>query len=576
MILHGKLKIKYKKRKTMKALTIKYSVMIMAILALLPFAMTSCSESDSDGGGQPVITEVRLCDPEKADSTFQVSPQGQTIAIIGENLQNTLYVYINDQKVGFNPTMNTDHSIIVVVPTEQKGFKLTAFNSDLKDEIRVETTHGTATYGFKICGGYPTISRIQGDYPRKAGDKLNIFGKNLFDIDKMYFTDVTPDSISAVVKNPDWDKVVPGTHVDVSNFENVKQNKETDNAGNIFVDSEISIVTPSISYDTGTLVIETAAGRSYIAYTKTPGQPVITAINTDMPIVGTDLVIEGREFVQISSIQYGDVTLDASEFIVAETEDRITIPFKRKPTRGSSTDLVVTTPGGQAKVSGFYDYSSILLDFEEGTATDNGWGPNGILRTPAVSTELPYISDGNFWQIAVSDPGNNWWGMMCYFRKDWNGNSFALPGFDKIPADTPAENVYLAMEVFNNNTDFTKGEFLHYQIQTIGDAKTLAAGYRNVGSDGSVNTGMWINDTQEYYETPLRAYDDTQKSGCWYRHVLPLSYFSTADGDTWAGKTYGDIVSDGINQIRLMDMNWTSNACDVDVMFDNVRIICIK
>ena len=39
--------------------------------------------------------------------------------------------------------MNTAHSIIVNVPTEDKGFELTAFNSNLKDEIRVETSHGT-------------------------------------------------------------------------------------------------------------------------------------------------------------------------------------------------------------------------------------------------------------------------------------------------------------------------------------------------------------------------------------------------------------------------------------------------
>lgn len=561
---------------TMKAFTIKYSMMLVAFFAMLPFAMTSCNNDDSDGGGQPVIKEVRLCDPEKADSTFTVSPQGQTIAIIGENLQNTVYVYINDQKVGFNPTMNTDHSIIVVVPTEAKGFKLTAFNSDLKDEIRVETTHGTATYAFKICGAYPQITRIQGDYPRKAGDVLNVFGKNLYDIDEIYFTDITPDSVTALTLDPEWDKVVTGNRVPATSYESIKQERGMDNTGNYFVDSQLAIVTPDLPFDAGTLVIENPAGRAYIAYTKTPGQPVITAINTDMPIVGTDLVIDGREFVQISSISYGDVTLDPSEYTVADTEDRIIIPFLRKPSVGSSTDLVITTPGGVAKYNGFYDYSGILLDFEEGTATDNGWGPNGILRAPATSSEIPFISDGNFWQIAVSDPGNNWWGVMCYFRKDWNGNSFALPGFDKIPADTPAEIVYLAMEVFNNNTDFTKGEFIHYQIQTIGDAKTLAGGYRNVGSDGSVNTGMWINDSQEYFETPLRAYDDSQAPGRWYRHVLPLSYFSTADGDTWAGKTYGDIVADGINQIRLMDMNWTGNACDVDIMFDNVRIICIK
>lgn len=69
-------------------------------------------------------------------------------------------VYINDQEVYFNPNMNTDHSVIVNVPTEKNGFKLTAFNSDLKDEIRIETSHGTCTYAFKISAGFPSLCSV--------------------------------------------------------------------------------------------------------------------------------------------------------------------------------------------------------------------------------------------------------------------------------------------------------------------------------------------------------------------------------------------------------------------------------
>ena len=83
---------------------------------------------------------------------------------------------------------------------------------------------------------------------------------------------------------------------------------------------------------------------------------------------------------------------------------------------------------------------------------------------------------------------------MCYFRKDWNGNSFSLPGFDKIPASTPTDEVYLAMEVWDNNTDFGGAQypFLHYQIQTKGDAKTYCAFTLVVGSDGNKNKTVVI------------------------------------------------------------------------------------
>ena len=158
--------------------------LLLALMAFFALGFTACSDSDG-GGGQPEITGVRVCDPEKADSLFSKSAQGQTIAIIGKNLGGALAVYINDQRVGFSSTLNTDHSIIVKVPSETDGFQLTAFNSDLKDEIRVETGGGIATYAFKVLGAYPTIARIQGTYHRKAGDILNVYGLNLYSIESM-------------------------------------------------------------------------------------------------------------------------------------------------------------------------------------------------------------------------------------------------------------------------------------------------------------------------------------------------------------------------------------------------------
>ena len=343
------------------------------------------------------------------------------------------------------------------------------------------------------------------------------------------------------------------------------------------VASQLALTTPDLPFDEGCLVIECAAGIVYIPYTKVPGKPVITSVNTDMPIPGTDLIIKGREFVQVESVTFGDVTLTPDQFTVAESEDQITIAFteEMKPTDGSSTSLTVTTPGGKATQDYFYVYSSIILNFEDGFATDNGWGPNGELMSEATSASIPYVSDGKFWRIKSSDAGYNWWSVMCYFRKDWNGNSFSLPGFDKIPASTPTDEVYLAMEVWDNNTDFGGAQypFLHYQIQTKGDAKTYCAFTLVVGSDGNKNIGNWVDDA--YVEKPLRAIDNTQPKEQWYRHVVKLSSFQTTDGDTWAGKTYGDVVADGVNQIRLMHMNWTATPSSMDIMFDNVRILYV-
>lgn len=539
-----------------KIFNINKEVLMAVLLAVISFGFASCSDDDSSGGGQPEITGVRVCDPAKADSLFTKSPQGQVIAIIGKNLSNVTAVYINDQKVGFSSTMNTDHSIIVTVPSETKGFQLTAFNSDLKDEIRVETTHGTATYAFKVLGAYPQITRIQGTYPRAAGDILNVYGLNLYSIESMYFTSATEEEIATT----EWE-TVPGTHVAVSDYDVLKQDRYINSNQSYEVSSQLALTTPDLPFDEGCLVIECAAGIVYIPYTKVPGKPVITSINTDMPIPGTDLIIKGREFVQVESVTYGDITLGPDDFTVAESEDQITIAFTEdlKPSAGSGTTLTVTTPGGTASQDYFYVTDGIILNFEDGFATDNGWGPNGTLMSEATSESIPYTSDGKFWRIKSTDGGWNWWATMCYFRKDWSGNSFSLPGFDLIPASTSTDDVYLAMEVWDNNTDFGGAQypFLHYQIQTIGDAKTIV--FEN-----------FIQDDVVYKEKALRAIDNTQPKEQWYRHVVKLSNF-----DGWAGKTYGDVVADGINQIRLMHMNWTGTPSTMDIMFDNVRILYV-
>ena len=57
--------------------------------------LAACSD-DKEGMGTPVITGVRTCYPDKADSLFTKASPGQTIAIIGENLASALKVYIND------------------------------------------------------------------------------------------------------------------------------------------------------------------------------------------------------------------------------------------------------------------------------------------------------------------------------------------------------------------------------------------------------------------------------------------------------------------------------------------------
>ena len=82
------------------------------------------------------------------NKTYTKAGAGNMIAIMGENLGGALHVYVNNQALNINPTMNTNTSIIVTIPSEDNGFKLTGLYGGT-DIIRVVTRGGEATYGFK-------------------------------------------------------------------------------------------------------------------------------------------------------------------------------------------------------------------------------------------------------------------------------------------------------------------------------------------------------------------------------------------------------------------------------------------
>lgn len=315
-------------------------LLVMALFAILTCVFASCSDKET-GMGDPVITGVRVCDPEKADSLFTKSSQGQQVAIIGENLADIQYITINGQKVSFNPTMNTDHSVIISIPSESNGFKLTTFNSDLKDEIVIVTSHGTATYQFKVLAPYPQMKRISALYPRKAGDKLEVYGLNLVDIEKVYFTDKESEELDTTK----WEEV-PGNHIEAQ-FETIKKERTLNTNTQIYeTNSQVEVTVPEGAPEIGSLVFECAAGTVYLPYYRVPGKPVVTECSNDMPQVGETLYLVGREFVQVEKVEYCGIELSSEDFTVSESQDTIYIPFKKKPAVESNHKLTITTPGG--------------------------------------------------------------------------------------------------------------------------------------------------------------------------------------------------------------------------------------
>ncbi len=541
-------------------INIKSTLWLFFLLGALQLCVTSCKDDDSDGG-VPEITAVRVPDPAKADSTFTKAGPGQIIAIIGKNLNNTLKVYINDQEVYFNSTMNTDHSIICTIPTEANGFKLTAFNSDLKDEIRVETTHGTATYAFKVTAPYPTISRLQASYPREAGDSLYLHGLNLVDVERIYFTDLESAQLDTTV----WE-TPGGNHVDVTDFKSISQDHYLNSRTQAYETSSVlGLIIPQINFEKGSLVVECAAGTTYVGFYKLPGQPIINYLSSEMPVKGEKVVIQGLELVQVESIKYGDVTLSADEFTQSDTYTEVSFVFEQEPSAGCK-DLTLTTPGGMVSVP-FYNYDCMLFNFDD-YGTNLGWSPAAELEE--VDEEYPpYSASGLYASFDVGNVPQTWWGTMVYFVKEWgtefNGhNLFVLPGYDVIPANASTKDVYLACEIFNNGTRWDehseatpRNAYIRYYINTTKGSYEYDNGFEWENYD--VGLGKFARPV-------LADIYDQQPQKEWYRHVVSLDELG------FKGMTYADVVDAGLDEIRMMLMNQSSIAMKVSFYMDNVRL----
>lgn len=96
-----------------------YAGMLLQIIAVAFTGLTilSCEKDDSEGG-TPEIYYVRVTDPLKSDSLVTHAFMGNTIAVIGENLQTVKELWFNDQKAILNTSFITNTCIIVTVPDD--------------------------------------------------------------------------------------------------------------------------------------------------------------------------------------------------------------------------------------------------------------------------------------------------------------------------------------------------------------------------------------------------------------------------------------------------------------------------
>lgn len=173
----------------------KISLMLPALMMILLFsgiAFYSCQEDDSEGG-IPVVRYVRVTDPAKSDSLVSHAFMGNTIAIIGENLQDVVEIWFNDQSAWLNTALITGTSIIVTIPN--------VIPETVNNEMKLVTRNNKETiYPFGVDVPAPLLQSMLCEYV-KDGDIAIIKGNFFIDDPGTRLKVFFPGNIEGEVKN---------------------------------------------------------------------------------------------------------------------------------------------------------------------------------------------------------------------------------------------------------------------------------------------------------------------------------------------------------------------------------------
>jgi hypothetical protein len=207
-----------------------------------------CSE---DEGGTPFVSYVRVTDPEASDSLLVAAGQGATIAIMGGNLKSVQEVWFNDRVAMLVPTLITNRTIIVRVPS--------AIPSEVTNTVKMIFADGKELiHTFQVAINPPYLSRLKSEYVN-AGDTAVIYGDYFYAPVSVAFTgDVQGEVIS-------------------------------------FTDTEIQVVVPE-GAEAGPIVVTSNFGETESEFWFRDNRNIIASF--DVPLV--DWVWRGPDFVVAS------------------------------------------------------------------------------------------------------------------------------------------------------------------------------------------------------------------------------------------------------------------------------------
>jgi hypothetical protein len=191
-----------------------FNIYYCILSALMIFGIASCKKNDQGGTGAPTVTRVRLLSKTDTipnvvhritldsnsiyndtrgvafDSTVTSGRLGIQYGIIGTNLLTTSSVSFNGVSVYFNPTLLTDNSIIVTIPSSTSTATQVPFGPGQSNKLTIVTAHGTVDYTFPIQQPAPVITSFT-PLSASAGDIVTITGSVFNSVSAVRF-DTTP------------------------------------------------------------------------------------------------------------------------------------------------------------------------------------------------------------------------------------------------------------------------------------------------------------------------------------------------------------------------------------------------
>lgn len=139
-----------------------FNKLLLLLLMVVGMVSVFSSCEKTDDGGTPSISYVRVTRPEASDSLLIGAGQGQLIAIVGNNLQNAVEIWFNDQQARLTPTYITNTSILVAVPT--------LIPTTVNNTLRILFRNGQELlHNFQVQISKPVVTSMLSEYVNEGG-----------------------------------------------------------------------------------------------------------------------------------------------------------------------------------------------------------------------------------------------------------------------------------------------------------------------------------------------------------------------------------------------------------------------